>query len=82
MLQALRIRRGTRDEFNAYGLLQPGELGFCTDTGEVFIGNGVENYLVGRAMSGALCLWGAVEKRDWGSLESMTWEQLQTSIPA
>lgn len=50
--QTIRIRRGTRAELEALGALLSGEMGFCTDTKEVYIGDGTTNIFVGRAMSG------------------------------
>jgi len=54
MAQLIRIRRGTKSELMNYGALQSGELGFCTDTKEVFVGDGLTNNLVGAAMMGTL----------------------------
>ncbi|QNU65918.1 DUF2793 domain-containing protein [Ruminiclostridium herbifermentans] len=54
MTQTIRIRRGTKSEFINYGALEMAELGFCTDTKEVFIGDGVTNHLVGGVMMGTL----------------------------
>ncbi|OPA76612.1 hypothetical protein BVG16_15635 [Paenibacillus selenitireducens] len=50
--QTIRVRRGTKAELVALGALLSGEMGFCTDTKEVFIGDGTVNNFVGRAMSG------------------------------
>ncbi|KPU45823.1 hypothetical protein OXPF_06120 [Oxobacter pfennigii] len=50
--QTIRIRRGTKPELSALGLLLSGEMGFCTDTKEIYIGDGTANIFVGRAMSG------------------------------
>lgn len=50
--QTIRIRRGTKAELAARGALLSGELGFCTDTKEVYIGDGSANLFVGRAMMG------------------------------
>lgn len=52
MPQIIKIRRGTKTELDARGALLSGELGFCTDTKEVYIGDGTANTLVGRSMSG------------------------------
>lgn len=52
MPQTVKIRRGTKAELVSRGALQSGEMGFCTDTKEVYIGDGSENLFVGRAMSG------------------------------
>lgn len=52
MPQLIKIRRGTKAELVARGALVAGELGFCTDTKEVYIGDGTTNIFVGRAMSG------------------------------
>ncbi|THF78018.1 DUF2793 domain-containing protein [Cohnella fermenti] len=52
MAQTVRIRRGTKAELTARGALLSGEMGFCTDTKEVYIGDGTSNLFVGRAMSG------------------------------
>ena len=54
MTQTITIRRGTKSELINYGSLELAELGFCTDTKEVFIGDGTFNSLVGGAMKGAL----------------------------
>lgn len=54
MPQTIRIKRGTKAQLDAYGSLQQGEMGFCTDTKEVYIGDGSTNTFVGRAMSGTL----------------------------
>ncbi|MBE3576869.1 MAG: DUF2793 domain-containing protein [Limnochordales bacterium] len=54
MAQIIQIRRGTKAELVARGALAPGELGFCTDTKEVYIGDGTTNIFVGRVMSGTL----------------------------
>lgn len=45
--------RGTKTQLLAHGALQSGEMGFCTDTKEVFIGDGASNVPIGRVMSGA-----------------------------
>ena len=37
-VRAIQLRRGTRAELDNYGPLLIGELGFCTDTKELFIG--------------------------------------------
>ncbi|WP_193726897.1 DUF2793 domain-containing protein [Paenibacillus guangzhouensis] len=50
--QTIRVRRGNKAELVALGALLTGEMGFCTDTKEVFIGDGAVNNFVGRAMSG------------------------------
>jgi hypothetical protein len=50
--QTIRIRRGTKAELVALGALLAGEMGFCTDTKEVYIGDGSTNIFAGRAMSG------------------------------
>lgn len=52
MYQTLRIRRGLKAELNARSALLTAEMGFCTDTKEVFIGDGVTNHFVGKALSG------------------------------
>lgn len=52
MAQTIQIKRGTRAELAVYGVLQEGEMGFCTDTKEVYIGDGTSNSMVGRALSG------------------------------
>ncbi|MED4375456.1 hypothetical protein P9274_07005, partial [Schinkia azotoformans] len=54
MAQTIRIKRGTKSQLDTYGALLQGEMGFCTDTKEVFIGDGISNVLVGRVMSGTL----------------------------
>lgn len=53
MTQTITIRRGTKSELINYGSLELAEMGFCTDTKEVFIGDGTFNSLVGGAMKGA-----------------------------
>lgn len=50
--QIIKVRRGTKAQLENYGALSVGELGFCTDTKEVYIGNGVQNFFVGRVMMG------------------------------
>lgn len=50
--QTIRIRRGTKAELEALGALLAGEMGFCTDTREIYIGDGTSNVFVGKAMSG------------------------------
>ncbi|ASA24310.1 DUF2793 domain-containing protein [Paenibacillus donghaensis] len=52
MAQTIQMKRGTKAELTTYGALKAGELGFCTDTKEVYIGDGTANSLVGRALSG------------------------------
>ncbi|MDQ0195807.1 DUF2793 domain-containing protein [Paenibacillus wynnii] len=52
MAQAIRIKRGTKAELGTYGALQAGEMGFCTDTKEIYIGDGTTNSMVGRVLSG------------------------------
>lgn len=54
MAQTIKIKRGTKAQLNSYGPLQQGEMGFCTDTKEVYIGDGEQNIFVGRVMSGTL----------------------------
>ncbi|WP_078410296.1 DUF2793 domain-containing protein [Priestia abyssalis] len=54
MPQTIKIKRGTKAQLDAYGPLLQGEMGFCTDTKEIFIGDGSLNTLVGRVMSGTL----------------------------
>ncbi len=51
--QIIKIRRGTKTQLEGYGALSEGELGFCTDSREVFVGNGVENIFIGRALMGS-----------------------------
>lgn len=53
MSQTILIMRGTRSQLSAHGALHSGEMGFCTDSKEVFIGDGTTNIPVGRVMSGA-----------------------------
>ena len=50
--QTIKIRRGTKAELQTLGALSAGEMGFCTDTKEVYIGDGASNSMVGRALSG------------------------------
>lgn len=52
MAQTIQIKRGTKAELTSYGVLKAGELGFCSDTKEVYIGDGTSNSMVGRALSG------------------------------
>ncbi len=52
MAQTIKIRRGTKTQLISRGALQTGELGFCTDTKEVFVGDGSQNIFVGRVMQG------------------------------
>ena len=49
--QLITIYQGLKASLIAASL-QSGEMGFCTDTKEVFIGDGTNNYFVGRALSG------------------------------
>lgn len=52
MAQTIQMKRGTRAELSTYGSLKAGEMGFCTDTKEIYIGDGTSNSMVGRALSG------------------------------
>lgn len=52
MAQTIQVKRGTRAELITYGALRAGEMGFCTDTKEIYIGDGTSNSMVGRALSG------------------------------
>lgn len=52
MSQTIQIKRGTKAELSAFGALLAGEMGFCTDTKEVYVGDGTTNSMVGRALSG------------------------------
>jgi hypothetical protein len=52
MAQTIQIKRGTKAELTSYGVLKAGELGFCSDTKEVYVGDGTSNSMVGRALSG------------------------------
>ncbi len=52
MSQIIKIRRGTKAELVARGALLAGEMGFCTDTKEVYIGDGTQNIFVGRVLMG------------------------------
>lgn len=54
MAQTIRIKRGTKAQLDTYGALLQGEMGLCTDTKEIFVGDGTVNILVGRVMSGTL----------------------------
>lgn len=54
MSQIIKIRRGTKAALKAKGALLSGEMGFCTDTKEVFIGDGANNIFVGKVQIGAL----------------------------
>lgn len=51
--QTIKIRRGTKAELVTLGALLQGEMGFCTDTKEVYIGDGTKNIFVGRVLQGA-----------------------------
>lgn len=53
MAQTIKIKRGTKAQLDSYGPLQQGEMGFCTDTKEVYIGDGTQNIFVGRVLSGS-----------------------------
>lgn len=52
MAQTIQIKRGTKAQLDAYGHLLTGELGLCTDTKEIYVGDGSANVFVGRALSG------------------------------
>lgn len=52
MTQTIRIRRGLRADLDLLGPLYSGELGFCIDTKEVFVGDGKTNHLVGKVNIG------------------------------
>lgn len=54
MAQTIQIKRGTKVQLDTYGALLQGEMGLCTDTKEIFVGDGTVNTLVGRVMSGTL----------------------------
>ena len=47
------IRRGTKVDLDGI-ILTDGELGLATDTMEVYAGNGLSNYLIGRVSIGLL----------------------------
>lgn len=49
MAQTILVKRGLKINIPT---LAAGEMGFCTDTKEVFVGDGASNILVGRAMMG------------------------------
>ncbi len=49
--QLITIYQGLKSSL-ASANLQSGEMGFCTDTKEIFIGDGTSNYFVGRVLSG------------------------------
>jgi hypothetical protein len=51
--QTIKIRRGAKAELVALGALLQGEMGFCEDTKEVYIGDGTKNIFVGRVLQGA-----------------------------
>lgn len=53
MSQKILLRRGTKTQLDAI-TLDTGELGFTTDTKEVFSGDGSSNLLVGRALVGLI----------------------------
>ncbi|WP_313637814.1 hypothetical protein [Paenibacillus sp.] len=48
MAQTIQIKRGMKAELTSYGVLKAGELGFCSDTKEVYIGDGTSNSMEGR----------------------------------
>ncbi len=47
MAQSIRLRRGTKVQLDAITLLQ-GEIGYTTDTDEVYVGDGSATHLVGK----------------------------------
>ena len=47
----LQLRRGTKAQLDSI-TLAVGELGYTTDTDEVFVGDGSAHHLVGRVLSG------------------------------
>lgn len=49
MSTTIKIRRGTKGALDSI-VLSEGEIGFTTDTEEVFIGDGTNHYLVGKVM--------------------------------
>lgn len=53
MATTIQIRRGTKAALDGISLLS-GELGYTTDTNEVYVGDGTNNYLVGRAIVDSL----------------------------
>lgn len=52
--QTIRVKRGTKAQLDTYGALLQGELGFCTDTKELYVGDGAKNHYSGKALSGTL----------------------------
>ncbi len=54
MSQKIKLRRGSKAELDAAGLLDIGEVGYATDTQEVFVGNGIANTLIGKIITGLL----------------------------
>ena len=48
-MATITVRRGTKTELNSISL-NLAELGFCTDTKEVYIGDGVGNTFVGACL--------------------------------
>ena len=46
-----QVRRGTRSQLNSISLAS-GELGFTTDELCLYVGDGSNNYLVGRVLQG------------------------------
>lgn len=52
MAQTIKIKRGTKSQLDSHGALLQGEMGFCTDTKEVYIGDGQKNTFVGKVLSG------------------------------
>lgn len=49
MAQTIKVKRGLKTNLP---LLSAGEMGFCTDTKEMFVGDGALNLLVGKVMMG------------------------------
>jgi len=48
MAQTIQIRRGLKADLP---ILSEGEMGFCTDTKEIYIGNGITNMLINQNKS-------------------------------
>jgi hypothetical protein len=53
MAVAIQVRRGTKAALVSHGALAAGELGFTTDEKLVYVGDGTNNYLVGKVTGAA-----------------------------
>jgi hypothetical protein len=52
MAVAIQVRRGTKAALTSHGALAAGEIGFTTDEKLVYVGDGTNNFLVGKVASG------------------------------